>query len=99
MYVSPEGEQFNTWAQVQEYCKSHDIHLEAADSGDSDFEPEPDFELADMLHWLHTAAAESPEWPSPGGGLLMQMAFARIRTVLTIDPMSSGMARRALKPA
>lgn len=99
-YISPEGEQFESWAQVQDHCKSKGIAIEAAqDDDDSEHEPEPDFDLLDMLHWLHAAAADSPEWPEPGGGRLMQLAFARIRTALAID-LSSGVAsRRSVKPS
>ena len=99
-YISPEGEQFEFWAQVQDHCKSKGIAIEAAqDDDDSEHEPEPDFDLLDMLHWLHAAAADSPEWPEPGGGRLMQLAFARIRTALAID-LSSGVAsRRSVKPS
>ena len=96
-YIGPDGQQFDTWAEVQEYCKSHDIIIEAAEDDDSDAEPEPDFDLADMLHWLHAAAADSPEWPEPGGGPLMQLAFASIRAVLSIDPVN--MTRRPAKTA
>lgn len=96
-YISPDGQQFDTWAEVQEYCKSHDVIIEAAEDDVSDAELESDFDLADMLHWLHAAAADSPEWPEPGGGPLMQLAFASIRAVLSIDP--ANIARRPAKPA
>lgn len=96
-YISPEGEQFESWAQVQEHCKSNQIVIEAAqDDDDSGPEPEPDFDLTDMLQWLHTAAAESPEWPEPGGGPLMQLAFARARAVVALDPVA--VSRRFVKP-
>jgi len=99
-YISPEGEQFESWAQVQDHCKSKGIAIEAAqDDDDSEHEPEPEFDLLDMLHWLHAAAADSPEWPEPGGGPLMQMAFARIRTALAIDPSSGVASRRSVKPS
>ena len=98
-YISPEGEQFESWAQVQDHCKSTGIIIEAAqEDDDSGPEPEPDFELIDMLHWLHAAAADSPEWPEPGGGPLMQLAFARTRTVLAIDPVAGVPSRRLIKP-
>ena len=85
-YVSPEGQQFQTWADVQDHCKLNSIAIEAAlDEDDS----EPDFDLTDMLLWLHAAAANSPEWPAPGGGPLMQLAFARARAALSIDDMGS----------
>ncbi len=98
-YISPEGEQFESWAQVQDHCKSNGVVIEAAqDDEDSDAEPEPDFELVDMLNWLHAAAADSPKWPAPGGGPLMQMAFARARTALAVDPSVGIISRRSLKP-
>ena len=90
VYISPDGQQFQSWSEVQDYCKAQGIAIEAAlDEDDSDQEPEPDFDLSDMLSWLHAAAIESPEWPTPGGGPLMQLAFARARALLAIDDMGS----------
>lgn len=91
-YISPDGEHFDSWTQVQEVCRSNGIRIEAAEDGSSDSEPEPDFGLADMLRWLYAAAAGSPEWPQPGGGRLMQLAFARIRAVLHVDPLAARLA-------
>ena len=74
--------------------------IEAAiDDDDPDREPEPEFDLVDILSWLHAAAVESPEWPAPGGGPLMQMAIARARAVLSIDDLGSvyPLARRYAK--
>ena len=88
LYISPEGQQFESWADVQEHCKAKGVVLEAASDEDSS-DQEPDFDLTDMLSWLHAAAAESPEWPAPGGGPLMQIAIARARAVLSIDDLGS----------
>lgn len=90
LYINPEGQEFETWADVQDHCKANSIVIEAAsDEDDSNREPEPDFDLPDMLSWLHAAAVESPEWPAPGGGPLMQMAITRARAVLSIDDLGS----------
>ena len=53
-----------------------------------------------MLAWLHAAAADSPEWPAPGGGPHMQRAFARARSVMSIDDLGSvyPLTRRSIKP-
>lgn len=100
MYISSEGQHFESWADVQIHCKANGILIEAAfDEDDSDQEPEPDFDFTDMLSWLHAAAAESPEWPTPGGGPLMQLAIAKARAVLLIDDLGSvyPLARRSAK--
>lgn len=100
LYINPEGQHFESWADVQNHCKANGIVIEAApDEDDSDREPEPAFDLPDMLSWLHAAAAESPEWPPPGEGPVMQMAIARARAVLSIDDLGSvyPLARRFAK--
>lgn len=100
LYINPDGQHFESWADVQDHCKANGIVIEAAsDEDDSDREPEPDFDLPDILSWLHAAAAESPEWPAPGGGPSMQMAIARARAVLSIDDLGSvyPLARRFAK--
>ncbi|KAL3149926.1 hypothetical protein ABBQ38_013290 [Trebouxia sp. C0009 RCD-2024] len=100
LFISPEGQQFESWADMQDHCKAKGVVLEAASDDDgSDQKPEPDFDLTDMLSWLHAAAAESPEWPAPGGGPLMQIAIARARAVLSIDDLGSvyPVAKRSAK--
>lgn len=97
VYISPTGQQFELWADVKQYCENEDIPIAAASNvPDSDAEPEPDFDLAEMLTWLCGVAITSPERPLIGGGRLMRQAIARARTCLSRDPSGNAMSRRAL---
>lgn len=97
VYISPTGEQFDSWSDVKKYCEDEGIPIEAAqDVPDSDAEPEPDFALAEMLTWLRGVAVISPERPLIGGGRLMRQAIARIRTCLSRDPSGNALSRRAM---
>ena len=89
MYTSPTGEEFESWSAVKEYCEAEGIPIEAAEDVPDSDEEEQDFDLPAMLHWLHAVAASSPDKPSIGGGRLMRLAIARVRTCLTIDPGKS----------
>ena len=97
VYISPTGEQFDSWSDVKKFCEDEGIPIEAAqDVPDSDAEPEPDFDLAEMLTWLRGVAVISPERPLIGGGRLMRRAIARIRTCLSRDPSGNALSRRAM---
>lgn len=97
VYISPTGEQFDSWVDVKQYCEQEGIPVEAAqDAPDSDAEPEPDFDVTEMLTWLRAVAVTSPARPLLGGGRLMRQAITRVRSCLSRDPSGHALSRRAL---